>query len=157
VVLRVTSKCEARVGKISPTLSATPKCDNDPMLYLWIGIGSALGGMARYWTNGAVARLLGGVFPVGTLAVNVIGCSFIGWFAVVSGAGGRWVAPLSVRAFVMTGICGGYTTFSTFSLETLNLARDGEWMKAGLNIFGSLVFCMLGVWLGHAIASWQTR
>jgi len=127
------------------------------MLYLWIGIGSALGGMARYWTNGVMARLLGGVFPGGTMAVNIIGCSFIGWFAVITGSGGRWVAPFSVRAFVMTGICGGYTTFSTFSLDTLNLARDGAWMRAALNILGSLVFCLLGVWLGHAIADWQTR
>jgi CrcB protein len=133
------------------------RCDNDAMLYVWIGIGSALGGMARYGTNGIMARWLGGAFPWGTFAVNIVGCLFIGWFATITGPGGRVVAPMSVRAFTMTGICGGYTTFSTFSLETLNLARDGEWLKASLNVGGSVVFCMLGVWLGHALAAWQTR
>ena len=59
------------------------------MLYLWIATGSALGGMARYWTNSVMARLLGGVFPWGTVAVNILGCSFIGWFTVVIGFGGR--------------------------------------------------------------------
>ena len=123
------------------------------MLYLWIGVGSALGGMARYWTHGLMTRLIGDSFPWGTLTVNILGCSFIGWFATISGPDGRWLAPTSIRMFIMTGICGGYTTFSTFSLETLALARDGEWMKAALNVGGSVFFCLLGVWLGHAVAA----
>jgi CrcB protein len=123
------------------------------MIYLWIGLGSALGGAARYWCYGVMARLAGDTFPWGTLTVNVIGCSFIGLFATLTGPEGRWLAPSSFRMFVMTGICGGYTTFSTFGLETLNLARDGQWFKAGANIICSVAFCLVGVWLGHLLAT----
>jgi len=123
------------------------------MVYLWIALGSAIGGATRYWCYGAMARLLGETFPWGTLLVNVVGCSFIGLFATLTGPEGRWLAPSSLRMFVMTVICGGYTTFSTFGLETLNLARDGQWLKAAANITASLVFCLAGVWLGHMLAT----
>jgi CrcB protein len=123
------------------------------MVYLWIALGSALGGAARYWCYGFAARLAGETFPWGTLAVNVIGCSFIGLFASLTGPEGRWLAPSSFRMFVMTGICGGYTTFSTFSLETLNLARDGQWARALANVAASLLLCLVGVWLGHLVAT----
>jgi len=122
------------------------------VVYFWIGLGSALGGMARYWCYGLMARLLGETFPWGTLAVNVLGCSFIGLFATLTGPEGRFLVHSSTRMFVMTGVCGGYTTFSTFSLETLNLARAGEWWKAGGNVSASLFFCLLGVWLGYVLA-----
>lgn len=123
------------------------------MVYLWIALGSALGGAARYWCYGFAVRLLGETFPWGTLAVNVIGCTFIGLFATLTGPDGKWLAPSSLRMLVMTGICGGYTTFSTFSLETLNLARDGQWSKAGANIAASIALCLIGVWLGHSLAN----
>ena len=123
------------------------------MIYFWIGLGSALGGMARYWFYGAMARLAGETFPWGTLTVNVLGCCFIGLFATLTGPEGRLLVQSSTRMFVMTGICGGYTTFSTFSLETLNLAREGEWAKALGNAAASMILCLLGVWLGHAAAS----
>ena len=123
------------------------------MIYLWIGLGSALGGAARYWCYGFVARFATGTFPWGTLFVNVLGCSFIGLFAALTGPEGRWLAPSSFRIFVMTGICRGYTTFSTFSLETLNLVRDGQWFKAGANVIGSLLFCLVGVWVGDVLAT----
>lgn len=123
------------------------------MVYLWIALGGAVGSAARYWCYGIAARMAGETFPWGTLAVNIIGCSFIGLFATLTGPEGRWIAPSSFRMFVMTGICGGYTTFSTFSLETLNLARDGEWLKASANIVGSLLLCLVGVWLGYAFAN----
>lgn len=122
--------------------------------YLWIAVGSALGGAARYWSYGVAARYLGQTFPWGTLAVNVLGCSFIGWFAAMTGPDGRWLVATTWRQFVMVGICGGFTTFSTFSLETLNLSRDGQWMRATANIFSSLALCLLGVWAGHAAATW---
>jgi CrcB protein len=123
------------------------------VIYIWIGLGSALGGMARYWCYGAMARVAGETFPWGTLLVNVVGCCFIGLFATMTGPDGRVLVQSTTRMFVMTGICGGYTTFSTFSLETLNLARDGEWGKAAGNAAASMILCLVGVWLGHVAAS----
>jgi CrcB protein len=122
------------------------------MAYLWIAIGGALGSMARYGCSGWVARLTGGVFPYGTLVVNTSGALVIGFFAAMSLSEGRYLIPPSTRLFVMTGICGGYTTFSTFSLETLNLMRDGEWSQAFGNIVGSVVLSLLAVWLGYIAA-----
>lgn len=121
--------------------------------YFWIAIGSALGGMARYWCSGMVARLIGETFPWGTLAVNVVGSFVIGFFATLSGPDGRLLVSTTARQFVMVGICGGYTTFSSFSLQTLNLVRDGEWLYAGLNIGASVVLCLLSVWMGHILAT----
>ncbi len=123
------------------------------MIYIWIGLGSALGGMARYWFYGAMARMAGEAFPWGTLTVNVLGCCFIGLFATLTGPEGRLLVESPTRMFVMTGFCGGYTTFSAFSLETLNLARDGAWGKALGNAAASLILCLVGVWLGHAAAA----
>ena len=121
-------------------------------MYLWIAVGSALGGMARYWCTGFAARMLGETFPRGTLLVNITGSLIIGFFATLTGPDGRIFASSTVRQFVMIGLCGGYTTFSSFSLQTLNLANDGEWLQAGGNIIGSVVLCLLAVWLGHILA-----
>jgi CrcB protein len=122
------------------------------MIYLWIGLGSALGGMARYACQGWAARLISETFPWGTLIVNIVGCGFIGFFATFTSADGRLLVGTPIRQFVMVGICGGYTTFSSFSLETLNMARDGQWSKVAGYVLGSLVFCLVGVWLGHEAA-----
>jgi CrcB protein len=119
------------------------------MPYVWIAIGSALGGAARYWCQGWAARLIGETFPWGTLIVNIVGCTFIGLFATLTGPDGRMLVSATVRRFVMVGICGGYTTFSSFSLETLNLARDGQWNRVAMNVFGSVALCLVGVWLGQ--------
>jgi CrcB protein len=86
------------------------------------------------------------------LLVNIAGCSFIGFFATFTAPDGRFIVAPSMRQFVMVGICGGYTTFSSFSLDALNLARDGQWAKVAGYVAGSLVFCLLGVWLGHEAA-----
>ena len=110
--------------------------------YLWIAVGSALGGVARYWCSGVAARLIGETFPWGTLIVNVVGSLIIGFFATVTGPDGRWLVGTTARQFVMIGICGGYTTFSSFSLQTLNLLHDGEWLYVGLNIVASVVLCL---------------
>jgi CrcB protein len=123
------------------------------MPYLWIAVGSAVGGMARYWCYGIAARVAGETFPWGTLMVNVVGSSFIAFFAALTGPEGRALVAPGVRQFVMPGICGGFTTFSTFSLETLNLARDGQWMKASLNILSSITLCLIGAWLGYILAT----
>jgi CrcB protein len=120
--------------------------------YLWVMIGSALGGGARYWFSGVVADRIGETFPWGTLFINIIGSLVIGFFATVTGPDGRFLVGTTARQFVMVGICGGFTTFSAFSLQTLNLARDGEWFRAGAYIVSSIVFCLLAVWLGHVAA-----
>lgn len=121
--------------------------------YLWIAIGGALGSVARYWCSGVVARLIGETFPWGTLIVNVIGSLIIGFFATITGPDGRLLVGTIPRQFVMIGLCGGYTTFSSFSLQTLNLMQDGEWLHAGTNIVASVITCLLAVWLGHIAAN----
>lgn len=123
------------------------------MTYLWVAVGAALGGAFRYWCYGAAARLGGELFPWGTLFVNVTGSAVIGFFATMTGADGRLLVSPEVRVFVMAGLCGGFTTFSTFSLETLRLAQDRQWLHASVNIASSLVLCLAGVWLGHVLAS----
>jgi CrcB protein len=117
--------------------------------YLWVALGAAIGGMSRYGFSGVIANWIGAAFPWGTLVVNVTGCFVIGIFDMLTGPDGRLLVPPNARLFVMVGICGGYTTFSSFSLETLNLARNGEWLAAGGYIGGSVLFCLVGVWLGH--------
>ena len=121
-------------------------------VYLWIAVGSALGGMSRFWLSGVVARLIGETFPWGTMLVNVVGSFIIGFFATLTGPDGRVFAGSTVRQFVMIGLCGGYTTFSSFSLQTLDLVNDGEWLAAGGNIALSIVLCLISVWAGHALA-----
>jgi CrcB protein len=110
------------------------------------------GGVLRYWCSGLVARWVGETFPWGTVAVNVVGSLLIGLFATLSGPDGRLLVGTTARQFVMLGLLGGFTTFSSFSLQTLTLAQNGEWMRAAANIVGSVVFCLVGVWLGHALA-----
>ena len=122
------------------------------MDYFWIGLGSALGGMARYWLSGVIGERFGEALPVGTLVVNATGSFVIGFLATLTDPDGRIYLSATVRQFLMLGICGGYTTFSSFSLQTLTLAEDGQWLKAGGNCVLSLVLCLLGVWLGHVLA-----
>jgi len=120
--------------------------------YIWIAIGSALGGMSRYWISGIVARQFGETFPWGTVIVNVTGSFIIGFFATLTGPDGRYLVSTSARQFVMVGLCGGYTTFSSFSIQTLSLLRDGQWASAGANIAGSVILCLVAVWLGYVLA-----
>ena len=119
---------------------------------LWIFIGGGLGSLARWWFSGWIANAIGETFPWGTLAVNISGSFIIGLFGTLTGPDGRWLVPSTIRQFFMLGICGGYTTFSSFSLQTLTLAEDGEWFKAGANCLLSLVLCLVGVWVGHIVA-----
>jgi CrcB protein len=121
------------------------------MIYFWIGLGSALGGAARYWCYGFAGRYWGETFPWGTLLVNVVGSAIIGLVATMTSTDGRFLVPSPVRLFVTAGLCGGFTTFSTFSLETLNFARDGEWLKALGNVTATLLLCLIGVWLGSVL------
>lgn len=123
------------------------------MAYLWIALGSALGGMARHWCSLWAAQNLEPQFPWGTLIVNVAGSFVIGLFATLTDPAGRLPVGIDGRLFVMVGLCGGYTTFSAFSLQTLILIRDGDWARAGGNVLGSVVLCLLAVWLGHLAAA----
>ena len=120
-------------------------------VYFWIAVGSALGGIARYWLTGFVAMLLGPQFPWGTILINIVGSFVIGFFATVTAH--RWPVSFELRAFVTVGLCGGFTTFSAFSLQTLGLARFGRWLEASGNIVLSVVLCLLAVWAGHALAA----
>ena len=126
--------------------------------YLWVAIGGALGSVGRYWLNGIVSQKFvetAATFPLGTLVINVSGSFLIGIFAALAIPEGR-LDPQSrafATQFVMIGICGGYTTFSSFSLQTLNLLRDREWLYAGGNIILSVVLCMIAVWLGYLLGS----
>jgi fluoride exporter len=127
------------------------------MNYLWVGIGSALGGIARYWCSGVVAMWTGEWFPWGTLIVNVSGSFIIGLMAALSAVEGPFLIRPELRIFVMVGICGGYTTFSSFSLQTFELIREREWLWAGANCVLSVVLCMLAVWLGYAAVAVAVR
>jgi CrcB protein len=121
--------------------------------YFWIAIGSALGGMARYWCSGIAARLIGETFPWGTIIVNIVGSFIIGFFATLTGPDGRIFADTLTRQFVMIGFCGGYTTFSSFSLQTLALLQDSEWLLASANIALSVITCLFAVWADYALAA----
>jgi fluoride exporter len=120
--------------------------------YIWVALGGALGTTARYWLSGVVARSFGETFPWGTLVINVTGSFVIGFFAALTGPNGRLFVGSTARQFVMIGMCGGYTTFSSFSLQTLNLMNDGEWFRAGANIGMSVTLCMIAVWAGVILA-----
>ncbi len=122
-------------------------------VWFWVGLGSALGGIARYLVSGLVARAIGETFPFGTLFVNILGSFVIGLFAALTGPDGRLLVDPHIRQFVAVGLCGGFTTFSSFSLQTLALAQDGEWAYVALNVLGSVASCLLAVWLGWQLAT----
>ena len=119
------------------------------LMYLWVAIGGAFGSVGRYWLNGLVSARFGETFPWGTMLINVTGSFVIGFFARSPEPEGRMArVPRVPHQFLMIGICGGYTTFSSFSLQTLNLAHEGEWLYAGGNVLLSVVLCLAAVWLG---------
>ncbi|MBK8176033.1 MAG: fluoride efflux transporter CrcB [Rhodospirillales bacterium] len=118
-------------------------------LSAWVFVGSGIGGVLRLWCSGLLARTVGETFPWGTLAVNVLGSFLIGLVATVTGPDGRVIVGPAARQFVLVGMFGGFTTFSSFSLQTLTLARDGQWWLAGANVALSLALCLIAVWLGY--------
>ena len=129
--------------------------------YLFVAIGSALGGVGRFWIGGLVAeRMSKTVFPWNTLVVNVVGSFIIGILAALTAAEGKLLGP-NLRSFsyhfLMIGVCGGYTTFSSFSLQTLNLIHDGEWFYVFGNIIASVVVCLVAVWLGFLLGQILNR
>lgn len=117
--------------------------------YLLVAFGSALGGMARLGCNVLAERLFGTGFPYGTLFINVLGSFLIGFvFTLTDEHTGRFPTGPGFRVFFLTGVCGGYTTFSAFSLQTLTLLRTGQAFGAGLNVLLSVGLCLLATWLG---------
>ena len=123
------------------------------LAYLWIAMGGALGSVARFWFSGVVGRQFGETFPWGTLLVNITGSFAIGVLAALAEPGGRHFIKPAGRQFLIYGVCGGYTTFSSFSLQTLELLREGDWFKAGFNAAASLGLCLVAVWLGYALGA----
>jgi len=119
--------------------------------YLWVAFGGALGSVGRYWMTNAVAAITGPRFPWGTILINIIGSFVIGLVAYIATPAGRVPMSFDIRAFILAGICGGYTTFSSFSLQTFELAREGRWLAAAANIVLSVVLCLLAVWAGYAL------
>ncbi len=125
----------------------------------WVLLGSALGGLARYWLGVWVLALTGPSFPWGTLLINVIGGFVIGLFAaalgergLLSGALGRGhLDVVDLRAFVMVGLCGGFTTFSSFSLQSLELLQAGRTAPALGYMAGSVLACLLAAWAGWVL------
>lgn len=119
------------------------------MNVLAISVGAVLGANARYLLGGWIADRWGASFPVGTLVINVTGSFLIG--VVLTLVTERFIAPAWVRPLIAIGFLGSYTTFSTFSYETLALARDGSWIAAGTNIVLSVVASLVGVYLGTVL------
>ncbi len=127
------------------------------MPLVWVGLGSGMGGMARFLLSGWIAERHGTTFPWGTLAVNVTGSFLIGLCEALSVPEGRFYLPPTARQFLMVGVMGGYTTFSSFSLQTLKLAQEGQWLAVGGNVMLSVLLCLVGVWLGFLAGNLVTR
>jgi CrcB protein len=135
----------------------------------WVALGGALGSAFRFIVSGLVAhhladplsrlsgRWISVTFPWGTLTVNVVGSLVIGFIAALALPEGRFMVSPGLRQFLMLGVLGGFTTFSSFSLQTLELLRDGEWFMASANMLLSVAICLIAVWMGFILASTLTR
>ncbi len=117
-------------------------------MYGAVALGGALGSVGRAWLGGVIGGAMGPGFPWGTLAINVLGSFVMGWFAAITEVGARAEAAAQWQVFVMVGLCGGFTTFSAFSLQTLELLRAGAMGWAGAYVAGSVLLCLVGVWTG---------
>jgi CrcB protein len=128
-------------------------------MLFYVAAGSAIGGVARYLIGGMVQRLFDTTFPSGTLLINISGSLLLG--AIIRYATETSTLTPELRAFLTIGLCGGYTTFSSFSYETVALLEDGEWTRAGLYVLASVTLSLLATLLGFALAreviGWRTR
>jgi CrcB protein len=120
--------------------------------WLFVALGGAIGSVARYGISLA-ALPISRTLPWGTIIINVAGSLVIGFFGTLTLAGGKYPVSENVRLFVMVGLCGGFTTFSAFSLQTLDLIRDGAVLRAAANIILSVTLCVGAVAVGHVLAS----
>ena len=149
--------CVGAVHALCPCIQGAGGNEDDDTDMSWstalvVALGSALGGVARVWTTVLVTRLVGDGLPWGTLGVNVLGSLLIGLVATLSAPEGRWMAHPLTKQFFLLGVFGGFTTFSSFSLQTLNLLRDGEVVKAASYVGASAALCVLAAWTGHLLA-----
>ncbi|MFK7955231.1 MAG: fluoride efflux transporter CrcB [Lysobacterales bacterium] len=119
---------------------------------MWVAFGSALGGAARYAAGLALPTGSDSRLPWSTLAVNIVGAFLIGLVAAGSGPDGRWVMNENFRLFLMVGVLGGFTTFSAYSLQTLDLLQSGQLERAAVYALGSVLVCLISVWAGYWIA-----
>lgn len=125
--------------------------------FAWVALGSALGGMARYWVSGMVGRRFGETFPWGTMVVNVSGAFVIGIVAALAASNLPWVSEVPGWRLIVVGFLGCYTTVSSFSLQTLALARDGDLRRAAGNVALSLGLCLPAAALGLAAGAALVR
>jgi fluoride exporter len=125
--------------------------------YIAVALGSVIGAVARFLVSVLSVSQFGDGFPWGTLFVNVTGSFAIGFYAALTGPDGRLFVSSRQRQFVIVGICGGYTTFSSFSLETLRLVQSGHAWTALIYLLVSVITWLVGVWLGHALAARLNR
>jgi fluoride exporter len=114
---------------------------------LFIFFGAGLGGVVRYWISNSIYWIVGRQFPYGTLVVNVSGCFLMGLLFVLILERFDVFVP-QLRSFLLIGLLGGYTTFSSFTIETINLFENGAWLSAFLNIFISVILCIAATWVG---------
>jgi CrcB protein len=121
------------------------------MSYVWVTIGSAIGGLLRFAITRAIPSA-GSGFPYGTVLINVIGSFVIGFFGTLTLQTGKYAASDNLRLFVMIGVCGGFTTFSSFSLQTFTLLQAGGWGRALANVVLSVVLWLGAVAAGHRLA-----
>lgn len=120
--------------------------------YVYIFVGGGIGAALRYWLQGVVHQRTGADFPYGTLVVNVLGCFAIGMLMVSMEE--RFLSNPTLRLFLTVGILGGFTTFSSFSYETLALTRDGELLRALANVGFSVVTGLSATWVGMQLGKW---
>jgi fluoride exporter len=121
---------------------------------LWVGLGGFLGTVLRYWLGTLMLEKWGHPFPLGTLLVNVAGCFLIGLIAGLKTSEAQLLFNLPSREFIIIGFLGGFTTFSAFSFQTLQLLQQSQWVHAGGNILGSVFLCLFAVWIGDLVAKW---
>ena len=128
--------------------------------FFWVGLGGGIGSMARFGLTTIISRWLGErlgeTLPFGTILVNVTGCFLIGLIAGIADPNLGWISRPTGQEFLIAGFCGGYTTFSAFSLQTLRLIQNRYWTLTGLHVLGSVTLCMAAVVLGHTCAVWWT-
>ncbi len=126
---------------------------DDIAAYVWVAVGGALGSVARFWLGNMLTLLWGASFPWGTLLINIGGSFIISFFGVLTAAGARFPLPYEARVLVTVGLCGGFTTFSSFSLQTVELARAGEPGRAVAYAVASVVLCVAACTLGALLAA----